>query len=107
TFLFCAFEGPPKLVRLYGTGRVVVPGDSDFAALVARFPEHRSARAVIRVALDRVSTSCGYTVPIMRYEHERDTMTKWVDRKSDDELVEYRAAKNARSIDGITGLGDD
>jgi hypothetical protein len=107
TFLFCAFEGPPRLVRLYGAGSVVVPGDPDFAELAARFPEHRSTRAVIRVRLDRVSTSCGYSVPLMAFERERDTLTRWAERKSPDELVEYRAQKNARSIDGITGLGED
>jgi hypothetical protein len=106
TFLFCAFEGPPKLLRLYGTGSVVTPGDADFEALAARFPDHRGARAVIRVELDRVQTSCGFAVPLMAFEAERDTLTKWADRKSDEELVAYRAQKNTCSIDALPALGD-
>jgi hypothetical protein len=106
TFLFCAFDGPPKLVRLYGTGSVSRPGDADFAALAARFPDHRGARAVIRVALERVSSSCGFSVPLMSFQGERDTLAKWAERKTDDELEAYRAQKNARSIDALAALDD-
>jgi hypothetical protein len=106
TILFCAFEGPPKLVRLHGTGSVTTSGDPGYAALAAGFPEHRGARAVIRVALDRVSTSCGFSVPFMSFEGERDTLARWAERKTDDELVAYRAAKNARSIDALAALDD-
>lgn len=107
TFLFCAFDGPPRLLRLYGTGAVVVPGDAEYDGLAARFPDHRGARAVIRVELERVQTSCGFSVPVMAYEGERDQLVKWAERKSDDELVAYRAQKNASSIDALPALGDE
>ena len=86
TLMFCAFEGPPKIVRLQGRGQVLVPGDDGFAELAGHFDEQSGTRAVIRVALDRVSDSCGYSVPFMDYQGERPTLAQWADRKSPDEL---------------------
>ena len=105
TLMLCAFEGPPKIVRLYGTGDVVVPGDPDWSELAGHFDERAGARAVIRTRVDRLSSSCGYSVPFMTLAGERPTLDQWAERKSPDELVDYRAAKNAVSIDGLPGLG--
>src|SRR5690606_24942101 len=104
--MFCAFDGPPRIVRLHGTGRTVLPGDDDFDALRESFPEvsWRGVRSIIHVAVDRVSQSCGFGVPFMTYDGERDTMEKWVAGKSDDDLVDYRRKKNSVSIDGLPGL---
>ena len=104
TLMFCAFEGPPKIVRLQGRGQVVVPGDAEFDDLVGQFDEMVGTRSVIRVSLDRVSDSCGYAVPFMDYQGERPTLLQWARRKSDDELDEYRRTTNAQSIDGLTGI---
>jgi hypothetical protein len=104
TLLFCAFEGPPRLVRLYGRGSVVEPGDAGFDALVARFAPCLGTRSVIRVALDRISDSCGYGVPLYRYEGERKQMEDWSASKGAEGLRKYRAEKNAASIDGLPGL---
>jgi hypothetical protein len=104
TLLFCAFEGPPRLVRLYGRGTAVEPGDADFAALAAHFPPHPSTRAVIRVALDRIADSCGYGVPLYRFVEERKQLDEWAARKGPEGLRDYRAEKNAASIDGLPGL---
>ena len=104
TLMLCAFEGPPKIVRLYGTGDVVLPGDPDWSELVGHFGEHSGARAIIRTRVDRLSSSCGYSVPFMTLSGERPTLDQWATRKSPDELVDYRAAKNAVSIDGLPGL---
>lgn len=104
TFLFCAFEGPPRIVRLHGRGEVVRPGDADFAELAARFPELPGVRSVIRVRLERIGDSCGYAVPRYRYEGERRQLLEWAERKGPDELEIYRREKNAASIDGLSGL---
>ena len=104
TIMFCAFDGKPLIVRLYGRGEVLTIGDPEADAMLSRFGSYPGARSVIRVRLDRVSTSCGYGVPLLQYEGERDQLTKWAERRGPDGLVEYRAEKNAASIDGLPGL---
>jgi hypothetical protein len=104
TIMFCAFDGKPNIVRLYGQGEVLPTGEPETDALLPRFGSYPGARSVIRVQVDRVSTSCGYGVPRLRYEGERDQLTTWADRRGPDGLVEYRGEKNAVSIDGLPGL---
>ena len=104
TFLFCAFEGPPKIVRLYGRGEVVRPGDADFADLAARYPALPGVRSVIRVRLERITDSCGYAVPTYRYVRERNQLVQWAERKGADGLATYQRVNNARSVDGLPGL---
>ena len=103
-FTFCAFEGPPKIVRLHGTGEAITPDDADFDALLALFPTYPGTRCIIRATLTRISDSCGYSIPRYEYAGERDTLVKWCETKSEDELVAYRHKKNARSLDGLPGL---
>lgn len=101
TLMFCAFDGPANIVRLYGKGESV-PRDSDrAAALLRHFPEYPGTRGVVRVDVDRVSTSCGYAVPLLSYAGERSTLLEWAERKGADGLDEYRVEKNAASIDGL------
>lgn len=104
TIMFCAFDGKPLIVRLYGRGEVLPVGELEADALLSRFDSYPGARSVIRVRLDRVSTSCGYGVPLLQYERERDQLPAWAERRGADGLVEYRAEKNAASIDGLPGL---
>jgi hypothetical protein len=104
TLLFCAFEGPPRLVRLYGTGRVVDVGDTGFAAAATRFPSYPNARAVIEVRLERIADSCGYGVPRYRYDGERSQLLDWAARKGPDGIAAYQAERNAVSLDGLPGL---
>jgi len=106
TLMWCAFSGPPNIVRVHGVGRAVLPDDPDFAGLLAAFdgPEHKGLRSIIEVTARRVSDSCGYQVPLMEHVGDRDLLTRWAGRKSDAELDEYRAKKNARSIDGLPAL---
>ena len=103
-FLFCAFTGPPRIVRLHGEGFVVTPEDEGWDALRPLFPEIPGARAIIRATLTRISDSCGFAVPTFEYAGERDTLARWAESKGDDGLAEYRAQKNARSLDGLPGL---
>lgn len=103
--MFCAFDGPPRIVRLHGSGRAIEAGDPEFAALRPRFGAQPFAeRAVIEVAVDRVADSCGFGVPLYRYEGERDQMGKWADKKGKDGALAYMREKNVRSLDGLPGL---
>jgi hypothetical protein len=108
TLMFCAFQGPPNIVRLYGTGRVVPVTDPEFAELLASFPappDIHGVRAIIDVAVHRVSDSCGYSVPLMSYEGDRDLLVRSHSRRTEDELAEYRRVKNSTSIDGLPAFG--
>ncbi len=104
TIMVCAFEGPAQIVRLYGRGEAVLPGDERFASLAKAFPPLPGVRSVIVVALERVSSSCGYGVPVMRHEAERTRLLEWAEGKGPEGLAEYRADRNAHSIDGLAGL---
>jgi hypothetical protein len=104
--MFCAFEGPPRIVRVHGRGRVVAAGDDDFAALAGRFPGANGAgvRSVIVVDAERVSDSCGYAVPLMSFESHRPTLDEWADRKGRQGVEAYWADKNGASLDGLPGI---
>lgn len=102
--MFCAFEGPPKIVRLHGRGEILEPGDAAFAALLAEFTPPPGVRAIVRVELSRIADSCGYAVPRLAYVGERKEMTAWAERKGEDGLVDYQREKNATSLDGLPGL---
>jgi hypothetical protein len=104
TLMFCAFAGPPKIVRLHGRGAAVLPEAPDWAQLVREFPERRGTRSIIVLDVERISDSCGYGVPLYDYRGERTQMEAWADHKSDEELVEYVQTKNARSIDDLPGV---
>jgi hypothetical protein len=106
--MFCAFSGPPKIVRLHGRGRAYYETDPEFAALRPAFPSaHPGQRSVIEVDVTRVSDSCGFSVPIMSYESDRDLLPQYWARKSPDEVVEYRERKNLTSIDGLPAVPVD
>ncbi|GAB6937241.1 pyridoxamine 5'-phosphate oxidase family protein [Isoptericola variabilis] len=107
TLMFCAFDGPPNIVRLHGRGRVVTIYDDEYAAWAPRFPERRGARAVIVVDVDRVSDSCGYGVPLLDYVGERDLLPQFMDRKGAEGQADYRRQKNRTSIDGLPAFDDD
>jgi hypothetical protein len=89
---------------VHGTGCVVTPGDDRWDELSGSFPAHRGARAIIEVTAQRVSDSCGYSVPLMDFSAERTRLDDWVEARTDEDLQEYRATRNARSIDGLAGL---
>lgn len=105
TLMFCAFDGPPRVVRLAGRGRVVLPAAAGFGALVARFAPIEGIRAVVDINVDRISDSCGYGVPRMTLVHDRDDLERWAERKGPQGLEIYHRTKNAVSIDGLPGLG--
>ena len=102
--MFCAFTGRPTIVRLHGTGRVVRGDDAEFGELLRRFPEHLGTRAIIVVDVERISDSCGWAVPNMTLEGEREILDLDHAKRGAQGLADYRAEHNSRSIDGLPGL---
>ncbi len=111
TIMFCSFDHSTRILRLYGTGEVVLPGSPLWDELAAHFPRTADAaartgaeRSIIVVDVDRIADSCGYAVPVMELAEERDVLDRWCEGKSAAELAAYRAEKNAVSIDGLPAL---
>jgi Pyridoxamine 5'-phosphate oxidase len=104
TLMFCAFQGPPRILRLHGRARIVEPGDADCDRLLAHFPEYPSTRSIVVVSVQRIADSCGYGVPLFEYKGERTQLPAWAERKGPDGIAEYKSKKNRRSIDGLPGL---
>ena len=104
--MFCAFEGPPLILRLYGRGRALARGTPAYAELLPRWgPEPLGARQIVLVEVDLVQTSCGYGVPLFEYRTERPGLRRWAESKGEEGLAAYRRQHNARSIDDLpTGI---
>ena len=102
--MLCAFDGPPKIVRFYGTGKVVEPHDERFEALLGEFPPQPSVRNFIEIDVTRMIDSCGYGVPIYDFQKDRESLANWYGNKSDEEVAEYRRSNNVASLDGLPGL---
>ena len=105
TIMFCSFEEEPLILRLYGQGRVVLPTDAEWAALAPRFQTIPGERAIILLEIESLQTSCGFGVPLYRFEGQRDELVRWAEKKGEAGLAEYRREKNRASIDGLpTGI---
>ena len=108
TIMFCAFDGPPMILRLYGHGKTLARGCHEYAALldsVYQGIEPAGARQMVIQDIDLVQTSCGYAVPLMDYEGDRDGLDRWAQSKGEDGLMAYRKEKNSVSLDGLpTGI---
>ena len=109
TIMFCALAGPPKIVRLHGRGEAIEPGHAEFATLLALFPDQGQGqggvRSIIRVHCTRISDSCGFGVPLYEFQGHRTHLPDWVERKGPEALREYQRENNARSLDGLPGIG--
>jgi hypothetical protein len=101
--MFCAFEGPPKIVRLHGRGDVIYPRNPEYLDLLHRFPANIGARAVIRITVDRIADSCGYAVPFFDFVSCRDTLDRSAESRGAEALAAYRAERNKSGLDGLTG----
>lgn len=107
TVMFCSFNGSARILRLYGTGRTVLPESPEWNALASQFPHYPGTRQIIIADIAQVQTSCGYAVPLMEFKDQRETLIKWAEAKGS-ELDAYRIQKNSRSIDGLpTPIGED
>ncbi|MFE5321232.1 pyridoxamine 5'-phosphate oxidase family protein [Paenibacillus sp. NPDC056579] len=106
TLMFIAFEGPPMILRLYGTGRVILPEMPEWDELAGHFDLLAGARQIIYSNIHAVKTSCGYSVPFFDYSGERETLQKWAAHKGEQGLQAYRQEKNTVSMDGrMTPIG--
>jgi hypothetical protein len=102
--MFCAFQGPPKIVRIHGHAILITAEDTRYAEFVELFPTNPGTRAFVHIRVDRVSESCGYSVPLYQFQSQRETLERWASKKTAEGLKAYRAAKNRRSIDGLPAL---
>jgi len=106
TLMFWAFAGPPRILRLYGEGRVILPSSPEWDALASHFPSYVGMRQIIVADITRVQTSCGFGVPLMDYVAQRDTAIRWAEAKGEDGIAAYQREKNVVSMDGLpTPLG--
>jgi hypothetical protein len=104
--MFCAFQGPPKILRLHGHGRALEPHSPEFAELAPLFPAYESVRSIIVIEVTRVADSCGYGVPLMKFDGMRTQHFAWAKNKGAEGLKMYRKEKNSRSIDGMQGVSE-
>jgi len=110
TVMFCAFQNEPRILRLFGTGKVIRPEDAEWIQYRSLFADAiPGVRQIFQLTVARVQTSCGFGVPLMQMESQRDLLINWATKKSEDELKDYQLTKNAKSIDGLPapGLSDE
>jgi hypothetical protein len=99
--MFCAFDGPPQIVRLYGRGEIISETHPRFAEFAKIFPPNPGTRAFVHIHVTRISSSCGFSVPYFEHKGPRDRLDKWARKQGPAKMREYRAKKNQQSIDGL------
>lgn len=100
TIMFCAFDGKPLILRLYGTAKEIKPTDSNWDELYSNFPPKPGVRQIFDMTVDLVQTSCGMSVPNFDYKEDRELLNKWAEKKGPDGIERYWKEKNSVSIDG-------
>lgn len=101
TLMFCSFEAKPCILRLYGSGQVILPHHEDWQSLIKHFEAEPGMRQIISVVVHRIQTSCGFGVPLFDYQGQRDTLINWATNKGNAGLETYRQTQNLTSIDGL------
>lgn len=105
TLMFCAFDGPPMILRIYGSANVVHPHDAEWDEFHSHFGQHVGSRQIFAVDVDSVQTSCGFGVPKFSYDDDRPTLLDHANKKGPDGIQAYWKEKNVKSIDGLeTGI---
>ncbi|TWT38593.1 pyridoxamine 5'-phosphate oxidase family protein [Blastopirellula retiformator] len=104
TVMFCAFEGPPNILRLYGQAEPLEPDHADFASLRELFPHTPGTRSIVRIHVSRIADSCGFAVPKYEFVEERSTLIDYSVQKGPQGMVDYRRENNTTSLDGLKGL---
>jgi hypothetical protein len=102
TIMFCSFSEQPLILRLYGWGKVIRPKDKEWQAFLSLFESLPGERQIIVLKVESVQTSCGYGVPLYEFQQERGSLIEWAKKKGEQGVREYWAAKNLKSIDGLT-----
>lgn len=101
TVMFCAFEGKPMILRLYGLAKIFHRRDTEFNRYIGLFPENTGSRQIIVMDVDLVQTSCGFAVPFLEFKEERETLNSWSSKQGKDGIERYWVEKNTKSIDGF------
>ncbi len=100
TLMFCALEGKPLILRLYGTATAIHPRDASWEEHYSRFAPLPGARQIFDLAVELVQTSCGMAVPFFDYREEREQLSDWARTKGTDGISDYWTQKNQLSLDG-------
>ena len=100
TIMFCAFEGDPKILRLYGQARSIHPRDDKWNELLSHFSNTAGARQLIEMDVDLVHTSCGFGVPLFDFAGEREDLSNWIEKKGEAGIAQYWEDRNNASLDG-------
>ncbi|MCT4698429.1 pyridoxamine 5'-phosphate oxidase family protein [Tenacibaculum haliotis] len=101
TIMFCAFEGAPNILRLYGMAKEVLPNDAEWDDLITQFPKLSGTRQIFDVTVESTQNSCGMSIPFYEYKEERNELLDWAEEKGDTGIEQYWEDKNKISIDGL------
>jgi len=101
TIMFCAFEGKPNILRLYGEAKIFHERDEEFQEYLPSFPKLAGARQIIEMNVDLVQSSCGMAVPFYNHKEERTHLNDWAEKQGKEKITTYQLEKNAVSIDGF------
>jgi hypothetical protein len=104
TLMFCAVQGPPRILRLRGRGEAIEPSDGQWNDYYRQLPHYDNARSIIVLHVEMIADSCGYGIPLYDYVGERTQLADWCQRKGPAGIAEYQAKNNRVSIDGLPGL---
>ena len=105
TLMFCAFEGRPNILRVYGEGKCHHPGDPSYTSYISLFKDTAGVRQIVEITVEQVTDSCGFGVPLMQFQGHRPELKEWIDSKGEEGIKAYWKAKNVNSIDGFdTGI---
>ena len=101
TIMFCAFDGKPLILRIYGHAKIYHERDDEFQKHISLFEENTGSRQIIVLAVDSVQTSCGYSIPFMDFKEERGMLNSWSKKQGKERIEAYWQEKNTKSIDGF------
>ncbi|WP_299156164.1 pyridoxamine 5'-phosphate oxidase family protein [uncultured Tenacibaculum sp.] len=101
TIMFCAFEGAPNILRIYGKAKEILPNDTEWNSLITQFPNLTGTRQIFDITIESVQTSCGMSIPFYEYKEERNQLLDWAEEKGQDNIEQYWKDRNQTSIDGL------
>lgn len=100
TLMFCAFEGPPMIIRLFGSAKAYHPRDPEWKEYISMFPTMTGSRQIYDLEIDLVQSSCGMAVPYFDFNEQRDQLTQWADKKGYEGITQFWGERNQESVDG-------
>ena len=101
TLMFCAFEGNPNILRIYGKGKAIHPKDAEWKDVISLFPDIPGARQIFDITVESAQDSCGMSIPFYEYKGERNQLNDWATEQGQEKIEQYWEDKNQTSIDGL------